>query len=195
MDEIIRQIQDVELLSQIEKVVPFHGYLSTGAFIGIQMFNIAKKVLDLQDEERVYVTCETYNCIPDPFQVLGGATIGNKGLKIRDTGKMAVVINRRAPVDVTVPGVRIYLDPARTEKYPRLHAWYLNTRPISHNEAILDLIEAGDDAYTYEMVDVEVPVKPAKCITMCEKCGECFVLYGEKNLCSTCMTQVDYGGN
>ena len=187
MDEIIRQIRDAELLSQIEKVVPFHGYLSTGAFIGIQMFNIAKKVLDLQDGERIFVTCETYNCLPDPFQVLGGATIGNKGLRIVDCAKMAVVVNRHAPVGVTsVPGIRIYLDPDRTKKYPKLHAWYLNTEKISHKEAISELMKAGEDAYTYEMVDVEVPIKPNKCIKMCEECGEYFVRYGEEVLCSTC---------
>ncbi len=187
MDEIIRQIRDAELLSQIEKVVPFHGYLSTGAFIGIQMFNIAKKVLDLQDGERIFVTCETYNCLPDPFQVLGGATIGNKGLKIADSGKMAVVVNQHAPVGVTsVRGTRIYLDPNRTKKYPKLHAWYLNTEKISHKEAIQDLIKAGEDAYTYEMVNVEVPIKLTKCIEMCEKCREYFVQYGEEVLCSTC---------
>ncbi|MGP8320152.1 MAG: FmdE family protein [Methanosarcinaceae archaeon] len=187
MDEIIRQIRDPELLLQIEKVVPFHGFLSTGAFIGIQMFNIAKKVLDLQDGERIFATCETYNCLPDPFQVLGGATIGNKGLKIADSGKMAVIVNKRAPAGVTsVRGIRIYLDPDRTKKYPELHAWYLNTGKVSHKEAIHDLIKAGEDAYTYEMVNVEVPIKLTKCIEMCEKCGESFVRYGEEVLCSTC---------
>lgn len=187
MDEITQQIRDPELLSQIGKVVPFHGYLSTGAFIGIQMFNIAKKALDLQNGERIFVTCETYNCLPDPFQVLGGATIGNKGLKIVDSGKMAVVVNRHAPVGVTsVRGTRIYLDPNRTKKYPKLHAWYLNTEKISHKEAIHDLMKAGEDVYTYEMVDVEVPIKPNKCIKMCGECGEYFVQYGEEILCSTC---------
>jgi len=187
MDEIIQQIQDPELLSQIGKVVPFHGYLSTGAFIGIQMFNIAKKALDLQDGERIFVTCETYNCLPDPFQVLGGATIGNKGLRIADSGKMAVVVNRHVPAGVTsVPGIRIYLDPNKTKINPKLHAWYLNTEKISHKEAIHDLIKAGEDVYTYEMINVEVPIKLTKCIEMCEKCREYFVQYGEEVLCSTC---------
>ncbi len=187
MDEITQQIRDPDLVSQIEKVVVFHGYLSTGAFIGIQMFNIAKKALDIQDGERIFVTCETYNCLPDPFQVLGGATIGNKGLKIADSGKMAVVVNQHVPVGVTsVRGIRIYLDPNRTKKYPKLHAWYLNTEKISHEEAIHDLMKAGEDAYTYEMVNIEVPIKLTKCIEMCKKCGEYFVQYGEEVLCSTC---------
>ncbi len=48
------------------------------------MLNIAKKVLDADPGEQLYVTCETYNCLPDPFQILAGCTIGNKKLKIRD---------------------------------------------------------------------------------------------------------------
>jgi len=39
MDEIIKQIKDPKLLLQVEQVVLFHGYLATGAFIGIQMFH------------------------------------------------------------------------------------------------------------------------------------------------------------
>jgi len=187
MDKIIKQIKDTKLLSQIEKVVQFHGYLSTGAFIGIQMFNIAKQILELQDEERIYATCETYNCIPDVFQILGGATIGNKGLRITDCGKMAVVINRHVPADVSsARGVRIYLDPDKTQKYPRLHAWYLNTQKVSHKEAICDLLEAGEDVYSYEMVNVDVPIKSAKCVAACKRCGEYFVCKDEKTLCNTC---------
>lgn len=187
MNKIIKQIEDTKLISQIERVVPFHGYLSTGAFIGIQMFNIAKQILDLQNEERIYVTCETYNCIPDAFQILGGATIGNKGLKIIDCGKMAAVINRHVPPDETsARGVRIYLDPDKTQKYPRLHAWYLNTQKVPHEEAIYDLLKAGEDVYSYEMVNVEVPIKQAKCVAVCKRCGEYFVCKDEKTLCNTC---------
>ncbi|WP_292389557.1 FmdE family protein, partial [Methanosarcina sp. UBA5] len=77
MKEIMKQVKDPELLSQIEKVVPFHGFLTSGALIGIQMLNIARRELDVRDGERIYVTCETKSCMPDPFQILAGATIGN----------------------------------------------------------------------------------------------------------------------
>lgn len=87
MDDVIKKITDPYLLFQIERVSSFHGYLSTGAFIGIQMLNIARRVLDADSGEQLYVTCETYNCLPDPFQILAGCTIGNKKQKrhnIRD---------------------------------------------------------------------------------------------------------------
>jgi len=187
MDEIIKQITDPELLAQIERVVPFHGYLATGAFIGIQMFNIAKHALGFQDGERIYVTCETYNCIPDAFQVLAGATIGNNGMRINDTGKMAVVANKQVPMGVTsARGIRISLDPAKTERYPKLHAWYMNTEKVPHEEVVPELLKAGDGVYSYEMIDITIPVKPTKCVKLCERCGESFVCYGEEVLCSTC---------
>jgi len=190
MNEVIQQIKDPELLSQIEKVVPFHGYLSTGAFIGIQMLNIARRSLGFKDGERIYVTSETINCIPDPFQILGGATIGNKGLTVKDHGKMAVVVNKQAELGgTTVSGIRIYLDPAKTVDYPKLHAWYMNTEKLHHNEVVPELVKAGDSVYTCEMVDVEVPVKPAKCIMLCAKCGESFIQHGEEILCSTCIAE------
>ncbi|MHC1593149.1 MAG: FmdE family protein [Methermicoccaceae archaeon] len=189
MEEVMKKITDPSLVSQIEQVVPFHGYLSTGAFIGIQMFNIAKKVLDIGDGERIYAMCETYNCLPDPFQILGKATTGNKGLRIRDLGKMAVVVNKRAPEGVSrVRGVRIVLDPAKTASHPRLHAWYMNTEKVPHVEAVSELIDAGESVYTYEMVDVEVPEKPRKHIVLCEACGESFIQKEGEVLCGACST-------
>jgi formylmethanofuran dehydrogenase subunit E len=187
MDEITRQIADPKLLSQIAKVVPFHGYLSTGAFIGIQMFNIAQDVLGFRDGERIYVTCETYSCIPDAFQILAGATIGNNGMRIVDSGKMAVVVNRQVLAGVTsARGVRIYLDPAKTEKYPKLHAWYLNTEKVPHEAVIPELLKAGAGVYSHEISDIAIPVRPAKCVKMCEACGESFVCHGDEVLCGTC---------
>ncbi len=81
MEIILKQVKDPDLFFQIEKVVPFHGFLTSGALIGIQMLNIARRVLDVQHGERIYVTCETQNCMPDPFQILAGATIGNGGFE------------------------------------------------------------------------------------------------------------------
>ena len=143
MEKLIQKITDPELRSQMERVASFHGYLSTGAFIGVQMLNIAHRVLGLNDKERIIVTCETQNCLPDPFQILAGSTIGNKGLKIKDYGKMAVTINRRGPAGSRVKSVRIMLDPAKTAQYPRLHAWFMKTAKVPHQEAVSILLDAG----------------------------------------------------
>lgn len=186
MESIIKQIEDPELLSQIERLVPFHGYLSSGAFIGLQMFNIARKVLDVREGERIYVTSETRNCVPDPFQILGGATAGNNRLKIKELGKMAVTVNKRGAEDESVKGVRIILDAEKTKAYPKLHAWYLNTAKLPHTEVLPELLAAGEYVYSWKMVELEVPVRAKKRIQRCEKCGEMFIRYNNELLCGTC---------
>jgi formylmethanofuran dehydrogenase subunit E len=191
MDDVLKKITDPYLLFQIERVSSFHGYLSTGAFIGIQMLNIAKRVLDADTDEQLYVTCETYNCLPDPFQILAGCTIGNKKLKIKDHGKMAVVVNRKAREgQKLVRSVRIMLDPVKTAQYPRLHEWYMKTGKVPHEEAISLLIDAGESVYTYEIMDIELPVKPEKRIALCGNCGESFVQKNDVALCLGCMEKI-----
>lgn len=191
MDEIIAKIDDPEIVSQIDKVVPFHGHLSTGAFIGLQMLKIASQLLDIKEEDRVFVTCETLNCLPDPFQILCGCTVGNKGLKVLDYDKMAITINKGAePGQDHVKGVRIFLDAAKTAKYPVFHAWYMNERKVPHEEAISELIKAGDDVYTWEFVEVPVPVKAKKDVRLCTDCGESFVSKDGSNICRGCSDEV-----
>jgi formylmethanofuran dehydrogenase subunit E len=192
MDEVLKKITDPYLLFQIEQVSSFHGYLSTGAFIGIQMLNIAKRVLDADPGEQLYVTCETYSCLPDPFQILAGCTIGNKKLKIRDFGKMAVVVNKRAKDDqMLVRSVRIILDAAKTAKYPRFHEWYMNTGKVPHEEAITILIDAGESVYTYKFMDIELSKKPEKRIALCVNCGESFVSKNGGAKCLECMENIE----
>jgi formylmethanofuran dehydrogenase subunit E len=187
MEAILEQIEDPKLLSQIEKVIPFHGFLTSGALIGIQMLNIARRELDVQGSERIYVICETQNCMPDPFQILAGATIGNGGLKIKDLGKMAVIVNKQASEGVyRIKGIRIILDPEKTKAYPKLHAWFLNTEKHRHEEVVQILLAAGENVYSWEFVDVEVPVRKKKRIQCCESCGEMFIQHDNELLCGGC---------
>jgi formylmethanofuran dehydrogenase subunit E len=185
--EILERIADPEVRAQVERVAPFHGYLSTGAFIGIQMLNLARRILNTNSEDRLFVVCETYNCLPDPFQVLAGCTIGNKGLKIVDHGKMAATISKRGPAGCRVKAVRIMLDPAKTVFYPRLHSWFMKTCKVPHPEAVSILLEAGEMVYTWEILDLVVPEKPRKQITLCRECGESFVQREEEALCQACL--------
>ena len=118
--------------SQLKGLTSFHGYLATGAFIGVQMAALGKRLLGIKEGERIHVVCETYNCLPDPFQYLEGCTIGNKGLVIKDTGKMAVTITKHTPPDEEAPGVRIVLDVSKTMDYPKLLAegYRIDSGPI-----------------------------------------------------------------
>lgn len=160
---------------KLEGLVSFHGYLATGAFIGMQMSALGRRLLGLKNGERIHVVCETINCLPDPFQYLAGCTIGNKGLIIEDTGKMAVTITKHTPPNEDAPGVRIVLDPSKTKHYPKLHAWFMKTEKVTHKETIETLIEAGENVYSYERVSVPVQGRIEKIIAICKDCGESFV--------------------
>ena len=190
MDEVIAKIDDPEMLSMIDKLIPFHGYLSTGALIGLQMLQIARRLLDIKEGDKVFVTCETFNCLPDPFQIVCGCTVGNKGLKILDYGKMAMTINKAGkPGDKVVKGVRIFLDPEKTKEYPVFHAWYMNEKKVPHEDALPELIKAGESVYTWEFVDVPVPVKVKKNVAICSICGESYVCkQDDEDVCQGCLS-------
>ena len=186
-EAIYSKLQNPELKEQVEKVVDFHTYLSSGALIGVYMFNMAKTLLDfdIDNGDIIYATSETYACLPDAFQALGKCTIGNNKLKINNTGKMAITVNMKQKEGENTKGVRIIMDPTKTIKYPRLHAWYMNLEKIPHEEIIPILIEAGDSIYSYEFVDIEVPTKIKKQVILCEICKEPFVKKND-NICITC---------
>jgi formylmethanofuran dehydrogenase subunit E len=192
MEEILKKIDDPKMRSQIEKVAPFHSYLSTGAFAGIQMLNIARRILEASDGDRLFATCETYNCLPDPFQVLAGATIANKELRIKDHEKMAVTVTMRTPVGTNVKCVRIMLDPVKTARYPRLHAWFMKTEKVPHSEAVSILISAGESVYSWKIMDLDVPEKPGKKIAICERCIESFIQKDDDTLCIACLDGLHY---
>ena len=134
--------------------------ISTGAFAGIQMLNIARRVLEASDVNRLFVTCETYNRLPDPFQVLAGATIGNKG-SIARSGKNSSVSpppclvheNRKSP---TFRGVPI-------------------------------LLSAVERVYSWKIMDLDVPEKPGNKIAICERCIESFIQNDDAALCVACL--------
>lgn len=186
MNEILKEIDDHNVIDQIKKVIPFHGYLSTGAFIGIQMLNLATSLLDIKEGEKIYVTCETQNCIPDPFQILCGCTVGNKSLKIIEHGKMAVTVNKAGIPGETVKGIRIIVDPEKTIKYPIFLDWFMNEAKVSHQDAIKELIIADGDVYGWYFVDLPVPIRTKKKIAICSACGESFVREKNELICKWC---------
>jgi formylmethanofuran dehydrogenase subunit E len=187
MEEILEKVKDPQMKEDLEKIIKFHGYLSSGALIGYQMLNIAKRELDIKEDEKIYVTCETSNCVPDPFQILRGSTVGNKGLKVEDYDKMAVTVNKAASKgEGNIKGIRIFLDSKKTEKYPRLHAWYMNYEKVPHEEVLPILFDAGEDVYSWRFIEVEVPEKKKKNVLICQMCGESFVSWDNNPVCIPC---------
>ena len=176
MEDILNKIKDPQVKKDLKKIIKFHGFLSTGALVGYQMLNIAKKQLDINEDENVYVTSETFNCIPDPFQILWRSTIGSKRLIVKDFDKMAVTVNKGSHKDQKyVKGVRIFLDSKKTEKYPLLHDWYMNYKKVPHEKVVPILIYTGESIYTWNFIEVKVLHKKRKKVLNCQVCGESFV--------------------
>ena len=192
MNDLPFDIKDPVLQAQIEKIIPFHGYLSTGAFVGLEMFNLAKKLLEIKDGEKIYVTCETKNCLPDPFQIICGCTIGNNGLNIIDHGKMAVTVNKSGKAGETVKGIRIIVDPEKTINYPIVHAWFMNEAKISDEAVISALLEADGSVYSWYFIDLRVPIISENKIVICSACGEAFIRDGNEIICKWCSDQKFY---
>ncbi len=171
----------------LERLIAFHGFLTTGAFIGLQMLALGKRLLNIKEDDRIHVECETINCVPDVFQVMAGTTVGNKGLMIKDTGKLAVTITKHSPPGQNTKGIRIILDPNKTQEFDKLHAWYMNTGKFSHDQIIPILAEAGERVYSYKYVDIPVPHKPNKQVILCSVCGEAFVASSQDQIrCAEC---------
>jgi formylmethanofuran dehydrogenase subunit E len=100
---------------------------------------------------------------------------------------MAVTINKQAPEGVhSIKGIRIILDPEKTKAYPKLHAWYLNTEKFPHVEIVPILLDAGENVYSWKLVDLEVPVRRKKRIQCCKSCSEMFVQHDNELLCGAC---------
>jgi formylmethanofuran dehydrogenase subunit E len=63
----------------------------------------------------------------------------------------------------------------------------MNERKVSHEDAILELIKAGEDVYTWEFVEVPVPMKTKKDVVICPICCESFIKKDNNELCKGCL--------
>jgi len=147
------------------------------------MLTLGRRLLGVKENERIHVLCETTNCLPDAFQALAGATTGNKGLIVRDTGKMSVTITTHTPPGENATGVRIILDAKKTERFEKLHAWYMKTEKVPHREVVQILRQAGDSVYSYDYVKVPVTEKKEKRVAICSICGEAYTQMEEGDSC------------
>ncbi|MCK9151945.1 FmdE family protein [Methanobacterium alcaliphilum] len=187
MSDMLNLIEDPQMREDMEKLIKFHGHLSSGALIGYQMLQIAKRKMDILDGEKIFVAAESQNCLPDPFQIIWGSTTGNKRLTVHNYEKMAVTVNKAAPPkESSIQGIRIYLNMDKLKNYPIIYAWFMNERRIAHEEVVPELLKAGEDIYSYDFVNIEVPIRQPKDVVICPKCKESFIKRGTDILCIPC---------
>lgn len=166
----------------LNRLKDYHGHLSPGAVIGLHMMEYARRVMGFEYEEDIFVTVETYNCVPDAPTALANCTIGTKRLRVADYGKMALTVTKRGdPI-----GVRVLLDKDKTVNYPKIHLWYMNEQKIPHDEVFDDILKAGLEIYSHEYVRVKIIEKKNKNIILCSRCDEPFISRNGEDICNYC---------
>jgi formylmethanofuran dehydrogenase subunit E len=169
----------------------FHGNLAPGLIIG--GFMVDEAICRLPDGEFFDAICETYICLPDAVQILTPCTIGNGWLKVFDYGRFALALYEK----YSGKGVRIYLDPAKLERWPEIKEWFLKQKPKACQDSeklLTEIKEAGKDVISYHPVRVQsehLHRKKLGPVGICPSCGEAYPLRDGKT-CRPCLGDSPY---
>ena len=159
----------------IRRCVSFHGFFPPGLLIGVFMVDLALEKLGANLDEKLYAVAETPKCAPDAVQVITTATIGNKQLRIIDTGKFSITLNRGS-TEERADGIRVYVDATKIRRYPTLDLWYTNDpryKSVDEKDRVYDeILQAGRSILSWERVKVSVPQKAVWQAVQCPVCKE-----------------------
>ncbi|MCD1294279.1 formylmethanofuran dehydrogenase [Methanocella sp. CWC-04] len=166
---------DEKIKEYISECVKFHTFPAAGLLISTFMVDLALEKLGAVPGERLYAVSETAKCAPDALQVIIHCTYGNHRLRVIDTGRFAITVNRFSE-DKTAPGIRVYIDAEKVKKYPTLNLWYRNDPAFKGGVAGSDLLDeiltAGKDILSWYPVNVRFTPKQKWSSTTCPRCGE-----------------------
>ncbi len=101
----------------LRRCVAFHTFPAAGLLIGAFMVDLALEKLGAKPGDKLYAVSETPKCAPDALQVIIGATMGNHRLRIVNTGRYAITINRYGERNAA-DGVRVQRRCFPGEKVP-----------------------------------------------------------------------------
>ena len=152
----------------------FHGSVAPGVMIGGFMVDLAYR--RLPSGGLFDVICETAKCLPDAVQILTPCSIGNRWLKIVDTGRYALTFYDKR----TGAGVRVYLDCAKLDPWPEIKNWHLKltSKEAQDDDLLLNQIrEAGENICSVKEVQVSptfLNKKKAGPIAVCPSCKEAY---------------------
>ncbi len=166
---------DDRVQGYIRKCVDFHTFPAAGLLIAAFMVDLALEKLGAKPGEKLYAVSETSKCAPDALQVIVHTTLGNHGLRIIETGRFAITINRYSEGD-RAEGIRVYIDSDRVKKYPTLWRWYTNDPSykggVSGEKLLEEILCAGHDILAWEPVGVRFTPKKKWTSKTCPACGE-----------------------
>jgi len=174
----------------IRRCVSFHGFAPPGLLIGVFMVDLALEELGASPNEKLYAVAETPKCAPDAVQVVTSATMGNSRLRIIETGKFSVTLNRGS-TEERADGIRVYVDATKIRRYPTLDLWYTNDpryKSVDEKDRVYDeILQAGRSILSWERVKVSVPQKAVWQAVQCPVCKEMVPDYlVEDGVCTSC---------
>lgn len=164
-----------DLRESFRKCIDFHTYAAPGMLIGVFMVDCALKILDKKPNEKIFVTCETHKCLPDPPQVIMHATTGNHRLRVLPIGKFAMTFTPFSAKEYA-EGIRIFIDREKLNRYPALASWYDNSaafKPATMKRQLAEeILAAACDMFSHERVRMKVTLKKKWKSVTCPSCGE-----------------------
>ncbi len=178
-EELIEKMEKLgipeSLRESFQKCIDFHTYAAPGMLIGVFMVDCALKVLGRKPDEKIFVTCETHKCLPDPPQVIMHATTGNHRLRVLPIGKFAMTFTPFSTKEYA-EGIRIFIDREKLNRYPALASWYDNSaafKPATMKRQLAEeIITAACDMFSHERVRMKVTLKKKWKSVTCPSCGE-----------------------
>lgn len=186
-------------VSDVERVVDFHGHMCVGLALGIRATELAMQRLgEHRHQGRVVVVAETQTCSIDAVQFLTGCTLGKGNLVVRDLAKTAFTflipdesglrVAARAPVTDSTYGqvfsrlVSGTARPGDREEFARMQRRLSTTVLNLTEEDLFDVTPVAGDMPGLPAVSPSIP---------CPRCGELtmegrLVAGASSSLCSTC---------
>jgi formylmethanofuran dehydrogenase subunit E len=159
----------------IEDCVKFHTFPAAGLILGVFMVDLALEKLGAKPGDKLYAVAESPKCLPDPAQVIIHCTYGNHRLRVIDTGRFAITINRFSE-GTSAPGVRVFIDAKKVSEYPTLNAWYTNDPSykggVDSHDLLEEILDAGRKVLSWERVNVRFTPKAKWSSAKCPSCGE-----------------------
>jgi formylmethanofuran dehydrogenase subunit E len=180
---------DERIRQYVRQTVSFHGFAPPGLLVGVFMVGLALEKLGAKPNEKLYAVAETSKCAPDAVQVITHATVGNKQLRIIESGRFSITLNRYS-LGTEAEGIRVYVDADKIKAYPVLSQWFANDPASKKTDkaAIYDeILRGGRNILSWEPVRVKVTQKRKWEAERCPVCGEMVPDYLLKNgICVNC---------
>ena len=159
----------------ITDCVKFHTFPAAGLLLGVFMVDLALEKLGAKPGDRLYAVSESPKCLPDAVQVITHCTYGNHRLRVIDTGRFSITVNRFAE-GTTARGVRVHIDAKKVAAHPTLRAWYTNDPSyrggVDGQNLLEEILEAGRSVLSWEYVNVRFTPKEKWSSVKCPACGE-----------------------